>query len=103
MAFEPERFMSSENEGREVFDIIGSSEIKMMLFGLGRRMCPGYSLTIMHLEYFVGNLCGVMSGRVLMELCRNPLSQQWRRNRNSLKLAIEKKQNSIWSNGFLII
>ena len=39
-----------------MFGILGSSEIKKMSFGLGRRMCPGYGLVIMHLEYFVGNL-----------------------------------------------
>ncbi|KAL9273031.1 Cytochrome P450 89A9-like protein [Drosera capensis] len=27
-----------------------------MPFGAGRRLCPGYGLAIMHLEYFVANL-----------------------------------------------
>ncbi|CAI0567310.1 unnamed protein product [Linum tenue] len=46
MAFNPERFV----------DITGSKEIKMMPFGVGRRMCPGYALALLHLEYFVANL-----------------------------------------------
>jgi len=51
MAFKPERFMNDEG-----FDITGSKEIKMMPFGAGRRICPGYNLALLHLEYFVANL-----------------------------------------------
>ncbi|KAL5163148.1 Cytochrome P450 89A2 [Glycine soja] len=51
MAFKPERFLNDEG-----FDITGSKEIKMMPFGAGRRICPGYNLALLHLEYFVANL-----------------------------------------------
>ncbi|WCJ27743.1 Cytochrome P450 superfamily protein [Euphorbia peplus] len=51
MAFKPERFLESGG-----FDMSGSGHIKMMPFGAGRRMCPGYELAILHLEYLVANL-----------------------------------------------
>jgi cytochrome P450 len=52
--YRPERFLDG-GEGYDV-DITGSREIKMMPFGAGRRMCPGYALGMHHAEYFVGSL-----------------------------------------------
>ncbi|KAK3042535.1 hypothetical protein RJ639_000259 [Escallonia herrerae] len=53
MSFRPERFLS---DGKEVFDVTGSREIKMMPFGAGRRICPGWNLALLHLGYYVANL-----------------------------------------------
>ncbi|XP_039128926.1 cytochrome P450 89A2-like [Dioscorea cayenensis subsp. rotundata] len=54
MEFRPERFMEG-GEGEGV-DITGSKEINMIPFGAGRRICPGFGLALLHLEYFVANL-----------------------------------------------
>ncbi|KAL9251553.1 Cytochrome P450 89A2-like protein [Drosera capensis] len=51
MKFKPERFLDDET-----FDITGTREIKMMPFGAGRRICPGYLLGLLELQYFVANL-----------------------------------------------
>ncbi|KAK8644088.1 hypothetical protein V6N13_123404 [Hibiscus sabdariffa] len=58
MEFKPERFLSNGGtaKGMEAFDISGGREIKMMPFGVGRRICPGLALAMLHLEYFVANL-----------------------------------------------
>ena len=51
--FKLERFLKN---GVENFDVTVAREIKMMPFGAGRRMCHGYGLAMLHLEYFVANL-----------------------------------------------
>ncbi|XVE62348.1 hypothetical protein DITRI_Ditri06bG0110900 [Diplodiscus trichospermus] len=56
MAFKPERFLRSDDSSEEMLDLTGSREIKMMPFGVGRRICPGLGLAMLHLEYFVANL-----------------------------------------------
>ena len=55
---------NGEQNGGTNFDIMGSKEIKMMPFGAGRRMCPGYALEILHLEYFVANFVWYFAWKV---------------------------------------
>uniref|UniRef100_A0ACD5TLB9 Uncharacterized protein n=1 Tax=Avena sativa TaxID=4498 RepID=A0ACD5TLB9_AVESA len=56
--FRPERFLLQQQNHHHLdpVDITGTKEIKMVPFGAGRRMCPGYALATLHAEYFVGSL-----------------------------------------------
>ena len=52
--FAPERFLpGGDGEG---VDVTGSREIRMMPFGVGRRICAGLGIAMLHLEYFVAVL-----------------------------------------------
>uniref|UniRef100_A0A0A9DAY4 Uncharacterized protein n=1 Tax=Arundo donax TaxID=35708 RepID=A0A0A9DAY4_ARUDO len=54
MQFSPERFLpGGDGEG---VDVTGTKEIKMMPFGVGRRICAGLGVAMLHLEYFVANM-----------------------------------------------
>ncbi|BAT11645.1 Os10g0514450, partial [Oryza sativa Japonica Group] len=54
MQFMPERFLpGGDGEG---VDMTGSKRIRMMPFGVGRRMCAGINTAMLHLEYFVANM-----------------------------------------------
>ncbi|GLJ40274.1 hypothetical protein SUGI_0827420 [Cryptomeria japonica] len=48
--FVPERFMQEE------VDLTGGKGIKMMPFGVGRRICPGLGLALLHVEVIVATL-----------------------------------------------
>ncbi|KAK3125455.1 hypothetical protein QOZ80_7BG0605150 [Eleusine coracana subsp. coracana] len=54
MAFEPERFLEG-GDGVGV-DVTGTKGIRMMPFGVGRRICAGLNIAMLHLEYFVANM-----------------------------------------------
>ncbi|CAH9113526.1 unnamed protein product [Cuscuta epithymum] len=50
--FDPERFLS----GRETADITGVSGVKMIPFGVGRRICPGLNMATLHVNLMVARL-----------------------------------------------
>jgi cytochrome P450 family 89 subfamily A len=54
MEFAPERFLEG-GDGAEV-DLTGIKGIRMMPFGVGRRICAGMSIAMLHLEYFVASM-----------------------------------------------
>ncbi|KAJ1254423.1 hypothetical protein BS78_K063300 [Paspalum vaginatum] len=54
MEFAPERFLEG-GDGAGV-DMTGTKGIRMMPFGVGRRICAGLSIAMLHLEYFVANM-----------------------------------------------
>ncbi|RCV11309.1 hypothetical protein SETIT_2G175600v2 [Setaria italica] len=52
--FSPERFLpGGDGEG---VDVTGTKGIRMMPFGVGRRICAGIGVAMLHLEYFVANM-----------------------------------------------
>ncbi|XP_066373747.1 cytochrome P450 89A2-like [Miscanthus floridulus] len=54
MQFSPERFLpGGDGEG---VDVTGTKAIRMMPFGVGRRICAGLGIAMLHLEYFVANM-----------------------------------------------
>uniref|UniRef100_R7WDN0 Cytochrome P450 89A2 n=1 Tax=Aegilops tauschii TaxID=37682 RepID=R7WDN0_AEGTA len=54
LEFSPERFLPGG--AGEAVDVTGNREIKMMPFGVGRRICAGLGIAMLHLEYFVANM-----------------------------------------------
>ncbi|KAI3840870.1 hypothetical protein MKX03_009998 [Papaver bracteatum] len=57
LVFKPERFLNEDDGSvnEELADVTGNKKVKMIPFGVGRRMCPAYGLAMLHLEYFVAN------------------------------------------------
>ncbi|CAN6195571.1 unnamed protein product [Urochloa humidicola] len=52
--FWPERFLpGGHGEG---VDVTGTKGIRMMPFGVGRRICAGLGVAMLHLEYFMANM-----------------------------------------------
>ncbi|CAD6213218.1 unnamed protein product [Miscanthus lutarioriparius] len=54
MQFSPERLLpGGDGEG---VDVTGTKAIRMMPFSVGRRICAGLGIAMLHLEYFVANM-----------------------------------------------
>ncbi|XP_076955164.1 cytochrome P450 77A2-like [Bidens hawaiensis] len=50
--FDPDRFLS----GGESADITGVKELKMIPFGVGRRICPGLGMATLHVSLMIGRM-----------------------------------------------
>ncbi|KAL6989407.1 hypothetical protein U1Q18_015155 [Sarracenia purpurea var. burkii] len=50
--FDPDRFLT----GGEDADIMGSTGVKMMPFGVGRRICPGLSMATVHVNLMIARM-----------------------------------------------
>lgn len=50
--FDPDRFFT----GREEADITGSTGVKMMPFGVGRRICPGLAMATVHVNLMLARM-----------------------------------------------
>ncbi|CAH8379671.1 unnamed protein product [Eruca vesicaria subsp. sativa] len=50
--FEPDRFI----KGGEDADLTGVAGVKMMPFGIGRRICPGLGMAIVHVELMIARM-----------------------------------------------
>ncbi|KAF3566706.1 hypothetical protein DY000_02019782 [Brassica cretica] len=50
--FDPDRFIT----GGEEADLTGVAGVKMMPFGIGRRICPGLGMAIVHVELMVARM-----------------------------------------------
>ncbi|KAF5806043.1 putative cytochrome P450 [Helianthus annuus] len=50
--FDPDRFLT----GGESADITGATELKMIPFGVGRRICPGLGMATLHVSLMIGRM-----------------------------------------------
>lgn len=50
--FDPDRFLT----GGEEADMLGTSGVKMMPFGIGRRICPGLSMATVHVNLMIARM-----------------------------------------------
>ncbi|KAJ6925542.1 cytochrome P450 77A1-like [Populus alba x Populus x berolinensis] len=51
--FRPERFLEGDGVG---VDMTGTREVKMMPFGVGRRICPAWSLGVLHVNMLLARM-----------------------------------------------
>ena len=68
MEFRAERFLRKEEEEEEEEILSGKKEIRYMPFGGGRRICPGIGISMLHLQYFVGNLIWLLKWDAIGEV-----------------------------------
>ena len=63
------KMLHCTEEEEEVEEILsGKKEIRYMPFGGGRRICPGIGISMLHLQYFVGNLIWLLKWDAIGEV-----------------------------------
>ncbi|CAN4096115.1 unnamed protein product [Withania somnifera] len=70
--FDPDRFFSGEEEA----DITGISGVKMIPFGMGRRICPGLNMATVHVSLMLGRLVQEFEWSVYPENTRVDFSEK---------------------------
>nr|GMD01896.1 cytochrome P450 77A2-like [Ipomoea batatas]GME11127.1 cytochrome P450 77A2-like [Ipomoea batatas]GME14330.1 cytochrome P450 77A2-like [Ipomoea batatas] len=72
-AFDPDRFLS----GKEAADITGVTGVKMIPFGVGRRICPGLNMAMMHVNLMIARLVQEFEWSVYPENGKVDFSEKW--------------------------
>ncbi|KAL9248768.1 Cytochrome P450 89A2-like protein [Drosera capensis] len=93
LEFSPERFLEGEAGKAVEVDITGTREIKMMPFGVGRRICPGLGLATLHLEYFVANLVWKFEWKAVDEINMEEKSEFTTMMKHPLRARISERVN----------
>ncbi|KAA8534519.1 hypothetical protein F0562_032036 [Nyssa sinensis] len=71
--FEPDRFVT----GREDADITGVTAVKMMPFGVGRRICPGLNMATVHVNLMIARMVQEFEWTAHPENCKVDFSEKF--------------------------
>ena len=96
--FKPERFQACVG-GESTKNLLSSmaGEMKMMPFGVGRRMCPAISMSLLHISYFMANLVrefewGEVGGEHAVQLHTDPRIEMFKLMKGPLCAHLEPRR-----------